>query len=565
MGRRRFRFRAKILERLGAPNMMPRPAASQSSSPPARWRKSRARLESARLAAKRGDTQALARAIERLEPSSAIMARTRAQAQLQALAPSCISGARPPHASRSSRTSSCASLNIAARCPTSPRRSKPSASLSADSSRCKNPSLEPAAADTGMTFTWKSRLALQADTTKQRRLATTPAAVDGPTWQRPRPPLSDGVAAPISTTTSVLDAVHRDACRRDGFCCGRKRTAGFMRRDRRDEAAAAVPPAGGRRVAGGRRHRRRPRHRVATRGARRSCCGTTATSTLRRAARHSSASSRVRGFAWMDLDGDGVPDAALSDAAARCTSSSICAAAPSSVQPAAPPEGGAAIAAPRSTRSTRPSSVAALTSSAAVAPPRAGERRMAVDAPGRGRAAVGVAARPRCRHARLIVADLDNNGAADLLVCRSRRRRASLLAGPGRRSRAAARAPPAASRAPRTRRRRPARADRPSTPDDGRHAQSRRAAARKPITGRPCARAPRRRPAISASTRSASAAKSRCAPACTCRADHHVARSCTSASATRRAATSFASSGRTACCSRSSRSPRTPRWRPISA
>ena len=73
------------------------------------------------------------------------------------------------------------------------------------------------------------------------------------------------------------------------------------------------------------------------------------------------------------------------------------------------------------------------------------------------------------------------------------------------------------------------------------------ARARAAITTRSFGRARRGRPAISASTRSASAAKWRCGPGGSCRSRRSPGRSCTSGLARARALTSRGSSGRTAC------------------
>ena len=117
--------------------------------------------------------------------------------------------------------------------------------------------------------------------------------------------------------------------------------------------------------------------------------------------------------------------------------------------------------------------------------------------------------------ARLLVADLDNNGAADLVISASGH--GSRAARRGRRSASA----PIAGTLP------GGIAAAADLDGDGRLelvGRERRRRARRPgerdrrrITGRRSGRAPRPRPAISASTRSASAARSRCAPACTCR------------------------------------------------
>ena len=79
-----------------------------------------------------------------------------------------------------------------------------------------------------------------------------------------------------------------------------------------------------------------------------------------------------------------------------------------------------------------------------------------------------------------------------------------------------------------------------------------------PVAGDSAARG-RPPPATSGSIRSASAARSKCEPGCTCRSRSSPRRSCTSAWAKPRAQRSPASPGRTASCSRSSTSRRTPR------
>ena len=112
--------------------------------------------------------------------------------------------------------------------------------------------------------------------------------------------------------------------------------------------------------------------------------------------------------------------------------------------------------------------------------------------------------------ARLVVADLDNNGAADLVVAGENSARV-LLGGAGRQLQAPRRGRgPGRDRGRRSRRRRPARARRASFGRPSR--RSRGATAARPITGTPSGPGPRPRPATSASTRSGSAARSKCAP-----------------------------------------------------
>ena len=279
-------------------------------------------------------------------------------------------------------------------------------------------------------------------------------------------------------------------------------------------------------------------------------CATTATAPSRRRTPFASV-TRVRGFAWADFDGEGVPDAALLDEARR---------GPRVPQPARRQlSGPSRCPAPRHRQwRSPPAERWAVRVRPAGAVARRHRSRGSRARPARARGTASALARVdppsdlAAGSARLLVADLDNNGAPDLIVARPPRR-SVLLGGPGGRVDAARRAGGARRAAPSP----------TSTATAGSisSADCPTAGAGRAIshgtqgrtTGRSCARARRRRPATSGSTRSASAARSRCAPGLHVQkqADRRP-RSCTSAWARPRAPTSSASSGRTACCSRSS-------------
>ena len=138
-------------------------------------------------------------------------------------------------------------------------------------------------------------------------------------------------------------------------------------------------------------------------------------------------------------------------------------------------------------------------------------RRRAARLPHRGRG--------RRRTTRLLLADLDNNAALDLVVSAARHAAccwAARRAASPRCSAHRVRRSPSTLRARRPTSTQEGRLELVGLSPDGRRPW-RSSRARSPITGSACGRAPRPPRATSASTRSASAARSRSAPASTCR------------------------------------------------